>query len=118
MRNYNNGQTQKNLTHISLNERRSFQVTSLKNLNPFSNINLHGLSLHDAIYLGTELNNNNDDGIRANDISCFLSYTSLYQPEETKYRLIEKNIQNKLLDISMEKNKKNLFDSKLSNNDS
>ena len=118
IRNYNKRENHKNLSHIYLNKKRSFQVKSLKNLRTFSNINLHGLTLHDAIYLGTELNNNKNDGIRANDILCYLSNTSIYQPEETKYKLIEKNIQNKILDISMEITKKSLFDSKLSNNDS
>ena len=57
--------------------------------------------MYDSLYLGGHDINNNK-GIRANDISCYLSNTSKYQLEETKYRLIEKNIQNKLLSLSME----------------
>ena len=91
------------------------QKTNRKNSNK---INMKGLSLHDALYLGFDLNNK---GIRANDISCYLSSTSNYQPEETKYKLIEKNIQNKLLDISMEifeKKKSNMEDEFINNNNS
>ena len=121
IRNYNKRENRKNFTHISLNKKRSFQVKSHKNLRSLTNINLRGLTLHDAIYIGAELNdNNNNKGIRANDIACYLSSTSIHQPEETKYKIIEKNIQNKIMDISMElfETKKSLLDSKLSNNDS
>ena len=121
IRNYNKRENRKNFTHISLNKKRSFQVKSHKNLRSLTNINLRGLTLHDAIYIGAELNdNNNNKGIRANDIACYLSSTSIHQPEETKYKKIEKNIQNKIMDISMElfETKKSLLESKLSNNDS
>ena len=74
--------------------------------------------MHDSIYLGYDINNNK--GIRANDISCYLSNTSMYQPEEKKYKLIEKNIQNKILNLSMEifEKSRSKLGSNLSNNDS
>jgi len=78
-----------------------------------------GLSLYDSLYLGGHDFNNNK-GLRANDISCYLSNTSMYQPEESKYRIIEKNIQNKLLNLSMEifEKTRSKFGSELSNNES
>ena len=95
-------------THKSHNNLRTFT----------NNIQLNGLTLHDAIYLGMDLNNNN--GIRANDINCYLSNTIIHQPEDSKYKIIEKNIQNKLIDISMEifENKKSLINSQRSNKES
>ena len=94
--------SKKNIKDISLNnyfEPELLLVKSQKNLRKNSNFNLTGFSLHDALYLGLNLNNK---GIRTNDVSCYLSSTSYHQPEDTKYKLIEKNIQNKILDISME----------------
>ena len=116
---YNKRENRKNLTHIYPKKKRSFQVNSHKYLKTFTNINLNGLALNDAIYIGAELNNNNIKGIRANDIGCYLSNTSIRQPEETKYKIIERNIQNKIMDISMEllETKKSLLDSKLTNSD-
>ena len=99
---YNNEKklSRKDVRNLSCINNDSIGLKSQKLNRKYSNkINMKGLSLHDALYLGFDLNNK---GIRANDISCYLSNTSNYQPEETKYKLIEKNIQNKLLDISME----------------
>jgi len=89
------------------------EISSLKDIGKFRK-NL-GLSLYDSMNLGgIDFKNK---GIRANDITCFLSNTSMYQPEETKYKLIEKNLQNRILDISMEifEHRKSKIDSELSN---
>ena len=77
------------------------------------------LSLYDSLYLGGHDFNNNK-GLRANDISRYLSNLSMYQPEGSKYRIIEKNIQNKLLNLSMEifEKTRSKFGSELSNNES
>ena len=83
----------------------SFIIKSQKELRNFRNsINLNGISLHDAIFLGKEQNNK---GIKTNDISCYLSNISMQQPEDPKYKIIEKNIQHKLLDMSIEIFQKN-----------
>ena len=71
-----------------------------------------GLSLYDSIYLGGNDFKNNKE-----IINNYLSNISMYQPEENKYKLIEKSIQNKILDISMEifEKRKSNIESELSN---
>ena len=80
-----------------------------------NNIFLNGFTLHDALYLGLDLRSNEE--IRANDISCYLSNTSMHQQEQSNYKLLQKSIQNKILDMSMEilENRRNIISSKLSN---
>ena len=68
-----------------------------KSKNSFSQ---NGLTLQDSIYIGPL--DKNKKVLRSNDIKSYLSNSTIYQPKETKYKLIEKNIQSKLLDISME----------------
>ena len=112
-----NQKSSKNVSINKLSNIKKNKINSQKDLRK-SQKNL-GLSLYDSLYLGGHDINNNK-GIRANDISCYLSNTSMYQPEETKYRLIEKNIQNKLLNLSMEifEKTRSKFGSELSNNES
>ena len=61
---------------------------------------INGLSTKDALYFGS--NNNHNKYLRSNDLNGYLSNSIMIQPKEAKYFLMEKNIQNKLLDISME----------------
>ena len=62
----------------SINDNSDFKIKSQKfNRKIINNINLNDLTLHDALYLGFDLNNKK---IRANDISCYLSNTSMSQP--------------------------------------
>ena len=77
-----------------------------------------GLTLYDSILLGYDFNSNK--GIRPNNIDYYLSNISMNQPQETKYKLIEKNIQNKLLNFSMEifEKTRSKMGSDLSNNES
>ena len=90
----------KDINSISAINNRSFAVKTLNERRKYSNkLNLKGLTLQDAFILGLEQNNK---GIKSNDISCLLSNTSKLFSEESKYKRIEKNIQNKILDISME----------------
>ena len=108
--------SKKELNHLgSNNYKTASKIRSNTNIRKFANnIFLNGFTLHDALYLGMDLRNNK--GIRTNDISCYLSNTSIHQPIETNYKLIEKNIQNKIMDMSMEifENKKGIINSKLS----
>ena len=108
--------SKKELNHFGSNNNKTVSLirSNTNNRNFANNIFLNGFTLHDALYLGKDLRNNK--GIRANDISCYLSNTSIYQPIETNYKLIEKNIQNKIMDMSMEifENKKGIINSKLS----
>ena len=71
-------------------------ISSQKDLRKFQKI--FG---HDFIHLGG-IDFKNNKRKKTNDISNYLSNTSMYQTEETKYKLIEKSIQSKILDISME----------------
>ena len=96
--------------------KQSKKINSQKDLRKFQK-NM-GISLHDSIYLG-KFDFKNNKGIRANDISNYLSNTSMFQ-QESKYKLIEKSLQNKILDISMEifEQRKSKLSSELSNNES
>ena len=89
----------KNLSFNNIYDQGLFFIKNQKEIKKHHNFNLTGLSPHDALYLGL---NQNNKGIRANDISCYLSNTAYFQPEETKYKLLEKNIQNTIVNLSME----------------
>ena len=99
---------------LFLKNTRLLPFKSEKQLNPFhKNLVSNGLTLNDAIYLGPSINKKY---LRANDINCYLSNSIISQPY--KYKIIEKNIQNKLLDISMEIYENNKINSETSNNES
>ena len=96
----NNLKEKKEISSLSYMNNHSFRVKSQMAKRKLSNkIYLQGLTLHDAFYLGLDFSNK---ALRTNNISCYLSNNSIFQPEETKYKLIENNIQKKILDISME----------------
>ena len=106
----------KNEIHNNIVPKQNNHVNSQKDISKFQK-NL-GFSLHDSIYLGgTDLKKN--IGIRTNDINNYLSNISMIQPE-SKYKLIEKNLQNKILDISMEifEKRRSQISSEISNNES
>ena len=106
----------KNETYYNIVPKQNNLINSQKNIPKFQK-NL-GFSLHDSIYLGgSDLKKN--IGIRTNDINNYLSNISMIQPE-SKYKLIEKNIQNKILDISMEifEKRRSQINSEISNNES
>ena len=112
-------QNKKEFSHLHLYPRNHRHISvhkSHQNVRKFSdNILLNGFTLHDALYLGMDLRNNKE--IRANDVNCYLSSTSTHAQKETNYKVIEKNIQNKILDISMEifENKKSVIESNITN---
>ena len=97
---------------------KGLPLKTLKNIYKLpKNCGLRGLSAKDALYLGLDFNKKS---VKSNDIYTYLSSSNIYHPRENKLKILEKNIQSKLLDISMEiyEQKKTHIKSELSDEES